>query len=276
MEQWNILGMILETSSIRGNFKINASSRRILYFPYFEMTAAHLQKSLTDDDERWRETQERSAKIDYLIEQIEANRLLEQHEELTNQQPCEFSDPNPLLVHHEFTLKEDGNREEELVLPGNGLGDCDVVLSRSNKGVDKEAGREENVPSGEQVLDAHYENALRPRHSEAVKKKKKKKKKGLMNEVFDIFKSADVNFPLLDLISQVPAYAKFVRNLCMHKKKLLDGERFVLNEEVSAIIQRRVSPNIHDPTSFVIGCTLVNTSSRELLWIWAQVSTSCL
>ncbi|KAK9939413.1 hypothetical protein M0R45_016109 [Rubus argutus] len=42
----------------------------------------------------------------------------------------------------------------------------------------------------------------------------------------------------------------------MHKKKLLDGERFVLNEEVSAIIQRRVSPNIHDPTSFVIGCTI--------------------
>jgi hypothetical protein len=228
--------------------------------PYFEMTAAYLQKSLTDDDERWRETQERSSKIDYLIEQIEANRLLEQHEELTNLQPCKLHDPNSLLVHndnvnHDFTLKEDGNREEQLVLPGNGLGDCDVVLSRSNKGVDKEAGGEENVPSGVQVLDAHYENALRPRHSEAVKKKKKKKK-GLMSEVFDIFKSADVNFPLLDLISQVPAYAEFVKNLCMHKKKLQDGERFVLKEEVSAIIQRRVSPNIHDPTSFVIGCTI--------------------
>ncbi|KAK9929258.1 hypothetical protein M0R45_026362 [Rubus argutus] len=53
----------------------------------------------------------------------------------------------------------------------------------------------------------------------------------------------------------------------MHKKKLQDGERFVLKEEVSAIIQRRVSPNIHDPTSFVIGWqALVNTSSRELLW----------
>ncbi|KAK9924251.1 hypothetical protein M0R45_032631 [Rubus argutus] len=151
--------------------------------PYFEMTASYLQNSLTDDDERWRETQERSAKIDYLIKEIEANRLLKQHQELTNQQPCKLVDPNPLLVqdnyvhsygvereenvplnhvdnivmHHDFILKEDGNREEELVLPGNGLGDCDVVLSRSNKGVDKEAGREENVPSGEQVLDVQYE-----------------------------------------------------------------------------------------------------------------------
>ncbi|KAK9922374.1 hypothetical protein M0R45_030840 [Rubus argutus] len=187
---------------------------------------------------------------------IQANRLFEQNQELTNQQPCEFSDPNPLLVHHEFTLKEDGNREEELVLPGIGLGDYDTVLSRSNKGVDKEAGREENVPSGEQVLDGYRENVLEPRCNAAEKKKKKKKKKGLMSEVFDIFKSADVNFPLLDLISQVPAYAEFVKNLCMHKKKLQDGERFVLKEEISAIIQRRVSPDIHDPTSFVIGCTI--------------------
>ncbi|KAK9932583.1 hypothetical protein M0R45_019814 [Rubus argutus] len=198
---------------------------------------------------------ERSAKIDYLIKEIQANRLIEKNQELTNQQPCEFSDPNPLLVHHEFTLKEDGNWEEELVLPENGLGDGDVVLSRSNKGVDKEAGGEENVPSGEQILDGYRENALEPRCN-AAEKKKKKKKKGLMTEVFDIFKGADVNFPLLNLISQVPAYAEFVRNLCMYKNKLEDGAKFVLKEEVSAIIQRRVSPDIHDPTSFVIGCTI--------------------
>ncbi|KAK9937960.1 hypothetical protein M0R45_014723 [Rubus argutus] len=40
------------------------------------------------------------------------------------------------------------------------------------------------------------------------------------------------------------------------KNKLEDGAKFVLKEEVSAIIQRRVSPDIHDPTSFVIGCTI--------------------
>ncbi|KAK9932341.1 hypothetical protein M0R45_019582 [Rubus argutus] len=222
---------------------------------FIEEVAAHLQKSLVDDAEQWRESQERSAKIDKLIEQIQVNKLFEHDQELTNQQPCEFFDPNPLLVNHEFSLKEDGNREEELVLPGIGLGDYDTVLSRSNKGVDKEVGGEENVPSGEQVLEGYRENALEPRCN-AAEKKKKKKKKRLMMEVFDIFKGADVNFPLLDLISQVPAYAKFVRNLCKHKKKLQDGEKFVLKEEVSAIIQRKVSPGIHDPTSFVIGCTI--------------------
>ncbi|KAK9943287.1 hypothetical protein M0R45_008901 [Rubus argutus] len=177
MEQWNYYWDDSRNFEHLWYFQNQCIEQPHPLLPYFEMTAAQLQKSLTDDDERWRETQERSAKIDYLIEQIEANRLLEQHEELTNQQPCEFSDPNSLLVHHEFTLKEDGNREEELVLLGNGLGDCDVVLSRSNKGVDKEAGGEENVPSGEQVLDGYRDNALEPRRNAAEKKKKKKKRR---------------------------------------------------------------------------------------------------
>ncbi|KAK9943623.1 hypothetical protein M0R45_009226 [Rubus argutus] len=136
--------------------------------------------------------------------------------------------------------------------------------SAMGQGVDKEAGREENVPSGEQVLDVQYGNTLRPRHSEAVKKKKKKKK-GLMTEVFNTFKKADVNLPLLDLISRVPAYAEFVKNLCMHKKKFIGKEKIVLKEEASAIIQRRASCDIHNPTSFVVGCTIGDKSFDRAL-----------
>jgi hypothetical protein len=277
MEQWNYMW------DDSRNFEHPWSSENQCIEPshpllsYFEEIAAQLQKSLTDDDERWRETQERSAKIDQLIEKIEANRLLEQHEELTNQQPCKLVDPNPLLVqdnyvhsygvereenvplnhvdntivHHNVTIKEDGNREDKNVLPGNGLEDCDIVLPRSNKGVDKEAGGEDYVPSGRHTT-------LEPRQKAVGKKKKKKK--GLMTEVFDIFKKADVNLPLLNLINRVPAYAEFVKNLCMHKKKFFGEEKIVLKEEASAIIQRRASRGIHDPTSFVIGCTIGDKS----------------
>ena len=242
-----------------------------------EEMAIQLQNSLADNDERWRESQERSAKIDQLISQIQIDRLFEHDQELTNLQPCEFFDPNPLLVHngdfdvhsygvereenvplnhvdntvvhHDYMLKEDGNREDKNVLPGNGLDDS--VLPRSNKEVDKEAGGENHVPSGKRTT-------LEPRQKTAGKKKKKKK--GLMTEVFDMFTKADVNLPLLDLISRVPAYAEFVKNICMHKKKFLGKEKIVLKEEASAIIQRRASRDIHDPTSFVIGCTIGDKS----------------
>ncbi|KAK9943069.1 hypothetical protein M0R45_008690 [Rubus argutus] len=171
---------------------------------FIEEVAAHLQKSLVDDAEQWRESQERSAKIDKLIEQIQANKLFEHDQELTNQQP---------------------------------------------------SGGEENVPSGEQVLEIQCENALKKK-IKAADKKKRKKKKGVMAEVFDIFTKADVNLPLLDLISRVPTYAEFVRNLCVHKRKLPTNGEVVLKEEASAIIQHRASPDIHDPTSFVVGCTI--------------------
>ncbi|KAK9928647.1 hypothetical protein M0R45_025771 [Rubus argutus] len=221
---------------------------------FIEEMIAYLQKSSVDDDERWRESQERSSRIDQLIEQIQVNRIIEQNQELTNLQPCKIHDPDSLLVHndndvhsyevereenvplnhvdnsvmhHNVTIKEDGNREDKIVLPGNGLDDCDVVLSMSKKGVNK-----------------------------AADKKKKNKKKGRMTEVFDIFTKADVNSPLLDLISKSPAYAEFVRKLCVHKKKLPTNGKILLKEEASAIIQSRVSPDIYDSTSFVIGCKI--------------------
>ena len=238
------------------------------------------------DWDKWgRESEERMAKNWKLFEELKAkmaaNRLLQQNQGLTIHQSGKLSDSffvhNDIDVHsyeakreenvslshvvennvHHNKFKEDGNWEEENVLPGNGLGDYDTVLSRSNKGVDKEAGGEENVPSGKQTLNQKCQPALEPRQKAADKKKKRKKKKqGLKSEVFDIFKGADVNFPLLDLISQVPVYAEFVRDLCMHKRKLQADDKFVLKEEVSAIIQHRLSPDINDPTSFVIGCTI--------------------
>jgi hypothetical protein len=217
--------------------------------------------------DKWEhEFEERIARTSKLLEELSAtidvNCLLEQDQELTIQHPSKLHDSDSLLVHddidvhsfgakreenvplshvainnvhHNAALKEDGNREEENELPGNGL-DHDTVLSRSKKGVDKEA-----------------------------VKKKKKKKQGLMSEVFDIFKKADVNFPLLDLISQVPAYAEFVKNLTLHKRKFQADENFVLKEEVSAIIQRRVSPNIHDPMSFAIGCAIGDKNFKGAL-----------
>ena len=81
-------------------------------------------------------------------------------------------------MHHDFILKEDGNREDQNVLPGNRLDD--FVLPRSNKEADKEAGGEDYVPTGRHAT-------LKPRQKAAGKKKKKK---GLMTEMFDIFKKS--------------------------------------------------------------------------------------
>ncbi|PRQ35491.1 hypothetical protein RchiOBHm_Chr5g0080601 [Rosa chinensis] len=91
---------------------------------------------------------------------------------------------------------------------------------------------------------------------ENVKKGGKKKKIGLMSEVHDILKKVNVNIPLIELLRQMPVYAKFLKDLCTHKRKIKNDERFEICEEVSAILQRRIPPKLKDPGSFNISCTI--------------------
>jgi hypothetical protein len=41
-----------------------------------------------------------------------------------------------------------------------------------------------------------------------------------MQEMLEIFKHVQINLPLLEAIKQVPAYAKFLKELCTQKRKL--------------------------------------------------------
>ncbi|RVX17146.1 hypothetical protein CK203_003276 [Vitis vinifera] len=58
-----------------------------------------------------------------------------------------------------------------------------------------------------------------------------KKRTNNASEIFEVLKQVKVNIPLLDMIKQVPTYAKFLKDLCTVKKSeyLRDcgGESFV-------------------------------------------------
>ena len=83
-----------------------------------------------------------------------------------------------------------------------------------------------------------------------------KKNKGLMQELQELFEKVDVNVPLLDLIRQVPAYARFLKSLCVTKRRLQEKECYELQGQVSAIIQHKMPPKLKDPGSFTIGCQI--------------------
>ncbi|KAL6312864.1 hypothetical protein AAG906_041036 [Vitis piasezkii] len=64
-------------------------------------------------------------------------------------------------------------------------------------------------------------------------------KKGIKNasEILEVLRQPKVNIPLLDMIKQVPTYAKFLKNLCTIKRGLNMNKKAFLTEQVSAIIQ---------------------------------------
>ena len=64
------------------------------------------------------------------------------------------------------------------------------------------------------------------------------KKKALKQEgILEVLRQVKVNISLLDMIKQVPTYAKFLKDLCTVKKGLGINKKAFLTEQVSSIIQ---------------------------------------
>ena len=55
-------------------------------------------------------------------------------------------------------------------------------------------------------------------------------------EIWEVLRQLKVNIPLLDMIKQVPTYAKFLKDLCTVKRGLGIEKQDFLIEQVSAII----------------------------------------
>ena len=82
-----------------------------------------------------------------------------------------------------------------------------------------------------------------------------------------------VNIPLLDIIKQVPAYAKFLKDLCTIKKGLGIEKKAFLTEHVSAIIQSKYPVKYKDPGSPTISVTIGgNCIDKSLLDLGASVN----
>jgi len=67
-------------------------------------------------------------------------------------------------------------------------------------------------------------------------------------EILETFRKVEVNIPLLDAIKQIPRYAKFLKELCTHIRRLKGNERISMERNVSALIDKFVP---HIPEKFV-------------------------
>ncbi|XP_026453249.1 uncharacterized protein LOC113354005, partial [Papaver somniferum] len=101
----------------------------------------------------------------------------------------------------------------------------------------------------------------------------KKKKSTHYNEMLDLFKRVNINIPFLEAIKQIPAYAKFLKDLCTQKRKLNVHKRAFLAEQVSSIILNKTPPKFRDPGCPTISCTIgEHTVNKALLDLGASVN----
>ncbi|CAM8965594.1 unnamed protein product [Rhodiola kirilowii] len=77
-------------------------------------------------------------------------------------------------------------------------------------------------------------------------------------EVWELFSKVEINIPLLEAIKQITRYAKFLKELCVNRRRPTGIDQELLSKNVSAVIQRKVPPKCGDPGTYTIPCTIGN------------------
>ena len=104
--------------------------------------------------------------------------------------------------------------------------------------------------------------------------KPKKKQPSNNEEMMKLFKQVHINIPLLDAIKHVPAYAKFLKEMCTNKREpRVTLEKVRLPENVSAVVLNQLPRKLKDPGAPLISCDIGGvTFDKALLDLGASVN----
>ena len=102
---------------------------------------------------------------------------------------------------------------------------------------------------------------------------KKKKSEPTTEELMELFGQVHINIPLLDAIKYIPAYAKFLKDICTPKRQAKNLGQVHLSETVSSVIQSKLPPKMKDPGAPLISVIIDDTTfNRTLLDLGASVN----
>ena len=102
---------------------------------------------------------------------------------------------------------------------------------------------------------------------------RKKKISVNQTEMLEVLRQVKVNIPLLDMIKQVPTYAKFLKDLCTVKRGFNVNKKAFLTEQVSAIIECKTPVKYKDPGCPTISVNIGGISvEKALLDLGASVN----
>ena len=95
-------------------------------------------------------------------------------------------------------------------------------------------------------------NSVQPPFQQALKKGKNSVNQ---TKILEVLQQVKVNIPLINMIKQVPTYAKFLKDLCTVKRGFNVNKKAFLTEQVSAIIECKTPVKYKDP-----GCPTISVN----------------
>ena len=164
--------------------------------------------------------------------------------------------------------------------------DCMVIQLRSGKDLSsnkRTEGKEETEVEKKETEKKGEKNTQieQPKESKDQKKKKgvpaytpsvpfpqrlqKSRREEQFSKFLDIFKKIEINIPFAEVISQMPLYAKFLKEMLSKKRKIVEEGIVNLTATCSAVIQQKLPAKMKDPGSFTIPCSIGKYEFKKAL-----------
>ena len=81
----------------------------------------------------------------------------------------------------------------------------------------------------------------------------------------NMFKKIKINIPFSKALTQMPQYAKFMKDILSKKRKIIEEGVVSLTATCSAVIQKTLLEKIQDPGSFTIPCKIGDANMGKAL-----------
>ena len=152
--------------------------------------------------------------------------------------------------------------------------DCMAVQLRSGKDLEEKKEKDESK-KGEEGLN-NAETLEKERKKEQLSREEGSKKKTQNNQpavpfpqrlqkskieeqfarFLKTFQKLEINMPFTEVVTQMPLYAKFLKDILSKKRKIAEDGIVNLTATCSAVIKRGLPEKMKDPGSFTIPCTI--------------------
>ena len=164
--------------------------------------------------------------------------------------------------------------------------DCMAIQLRSGKDLSsnkKIEGKEETEAEKEKTEEKEEKNSQLdqlkgsndqkkkegvPAYTHAVpfpQRLQKSRREEQFSKILDILKKIEINIPFTEVISQMPLYAKFLKEVLSKKRKIAEEGIVNLTATCSAIIQQKLPAKMKDPGSFTIPCSIGKYEFKKAL-----------
>ncbi|XP_009763961.2 uncharacterized protein [Nicotiana sylvestris] len=93
----------------------------------------------------------------------------------------------------------------------------------------------------------------------------KKNDDRMFTKFLSMLSQVQLNIPLIDVLREIPKYAKYIKDIVAHKRRVTEFETVALTEECTSRVQNKLPQKLKDPGSFTIRVRIGNIDMGRAL-----------